>query len=190
MGVVELLLQIWSGDLRGILMMVMRVATAATSLDGGLLVNELDRIKLSRVTPTYYPGGPLADFVVVLQLGTELLWSDNLVVDVVAWLLLVEDTTAEEVDMLHLHDLVLEGQRAVPSLTMLLGDAMVEMGARGLGQGTISCCLVALRMAIGLEGGRWHGLCWVASFGGANTLLLSHLLLLLGTLLCRLKFLF
>lgn len=112
------LLQIWSGDLRGILIMMVMVM-AHMSLDLGLLVNELDRIKLSRMTPTYPGSGALADdnvVVMVLQLGTELLWSDDLV-DVVAWLMLnnivlmvlVEDTSVEELDMLHLHYLILEG---------------------------------------------------------------------------------
>lgn len=126
------LLQIWSGDLRGILiMMVIMMVMAHMSLNLGLLVNELDRIKLSRMTPTYPGSGALADnnvVVMVLQLGTELLWSDDLV-DVVAWLMLnnivlmvlVEDTSAEELDMLHLHHLVLKGQRPVPGLVVLRG---------------------------------------------------------------------
>ena len=126
------LLQIWSGDLRGILIIVMvmvLMVMAYVSLNLGLLVNELDRIKLSRMTPTYPGSGALADddvVVMVLQLGTELLWSDDLV-DVVAWLMvnnivlmvLVEDTSAEELDMLHLHHLVLKGQRPVPGLVVL-----------------------------------------------------------------------
>ena len=122
------LLQIWSGDLRGILIMMVMVM-AHMSLNLGLLVNELDRIKLSRMTPTYPGSGALADdnvVVMVLQLGTELLWSDDLV-DVVAWLMLnnivlmvlVEDTSVEELDMLHLHHLILEWQRPVAGLVVL-----------------------------------------------------------------------
>lgn len=94
-------------------------------LDGGLLVNILDRIKLSRVTfDCLRAVGLVVKWMMMLQLGTELLWS-NLVeallvmaghitvtwhgcdgaclVENCAAVLIIQTSATEELDMLHLH---------------------------------------------------------------------------------------